>query len=248
MQLVTIILAAGKGKRMNSDLPKVLLKANGKSMLEYNLNLAKEIGSSRIITVIGYRKEDILTLLKHWPDVETVVQEEQLGTGHAVMQVSGNLADYKGNILVLYGDVPLLTTKTINQLADFHNQNENAVSVLSAKLDNPFGYGRIVRDEYGEFEKIVEEKDASDEEKMVQEINSGIMVFRSEELFRSLNMVRNNNSQKEYYLTDTIEILRDMGRKVGVIIAENSNEVLGANTPVQLQEIEEVLKNKSKLL
>jgi len=232
----TIILAAGKGVRMKSDLPKVLHKVKDMPMIQLVVITAKESGSEETYVVVGYQEEKIRDLLKD--EVIFVLQKEQLGTGHAVQQTFSNLQSYKGDVLVLSGDVPNITVKTIQNLVSFHQDSGSKATVLSAKIEYPTGYGRIVRDKDNNLEKIVEEKDASDKEKKIDEINSGTYLFGWNALFSALNQVNNDNKQKEYYLTDTLQIIKKNGGRVSVVVANNSHEVMGVNTKQELKDIE----------
>lgn len=246
-QLAVVILAAGKGKRMNSDLPKVLLKVRDKTMLEYNLDLAHEVNADRIITVVGYQKEKVIEVIQKYKKVEFIDQVQLLGTGHAVNVTKDLLKDFSGDVIILYGDVPLLSSETLITLKNFHKEEGNAVTVITAEIDDPFGYGRIIRDAEGRFTKIVEEKDANESEKAVREINSGIMIFDSSILFPTLSQIRNENSQAEYYLTDAIEILNASGQRVGAFKVKDPREVLGANTPEQLAQLETAIAASENL-
>jgi bifunctional UDP-N-acetylglucosamine pyrophosphorylase/glucosamine-1-phosphate N-acetyltransferase len=240
---VTVILAAGKGKRMNSDLPKVLLPLGGKPMVEYVIETARQIGSERIILVVGHKWEQARNLLKHLK-VEFVVQEEQLGTGHAVLQTKELLSDYRGDVLILCGDVPLLRTETLKRLLSEHRAKKVAATVLTAMFDNPTGYGRVVRSESGQVQKIVEDKDASAEEKRVREINTGTFCFDRVALFSVLGQVTNDNEQGEYYLTDTVKLLLNQKRTVWAVEAEDPSETVGINSNQEFQKAKEILSSR----
>lgn len=240
MSLATIILAAGKGTRMNSDIPKVLHKVKGKPMVNYCIELGNQLASEKIVVIVGYKKELVLEATENF-DIEYAIQEPQLGTGHAVAQAESLLEGFDGNVLVLYGDVPLLSSKTVSYLVKCQEESNAAASILTAKLSNPTGYGRIIRNEEGYVSGIVEEKDASEEIRKIQEINSGIGVFRKKDLFDGLKLLKNDNAQGEYYLTDVFKIFANEGKKVLATIATNPNEVLGVNTTEQLMEINEFM-------
>jgi UDP-N-acetylglucosamine pyrophosphorylase len=240
MALATLILAAGLGKRMNSDLPKVLHKVNGKPMVEYSIELSHRLHSDRTILIVGYKKELVVDATKSF-DVEFVIQEPQNGTGHAVMVCDEALIGFDGDVLVLYGDVPLLKDETMSQMIEMHRATEAVGTVLTARLDNPFNYGRIIRDDKGLVTRIVEEKDATEEERKVNEINSGIYVFRKRDLFDALEKINPSSVTGELYLTDVFEVFADEGKKVCAFVADNPNEILGVNNPDQLKAVEEVL-------
>ncbi|GIW57366.1 MAG: UDP-N-acetylglucosamine pyrophosphorylase [Candidatus Dojkabacteria bacterium] len=236
-----VILAAGKGTRMRTDLPKVLHTLRGKPMIEYTIEVASKLHPRKLIVVVGYKKDDVIQATSKFHNLEYAIQKEQLGTGHAVKTTQPLLKDFQGNILILLGDVPLVSLDALTNLLHFHADKNAACTVLTAVLDNPFNYGRIVRCDDGSIQKIVEEKDATDDEKQIKEINSGIMVFNGRYLFDVLDQIKNNNAKGEYYLTDAIEILVNQGYKVYAFTATNSREVLGVNTPEQLMELESLL-------
>jgi UDP-N-acetylglucosamine diphosphorylase/glucosamine-1-phosphate N-acetyltransferase len=235
--LAAIVLAAGKGVRMKSDLPKVFHKILGEPMLSYVLNTVKKLSPEKTLVVVGHKRELIMDYYQDWP-VSFVIQAEQLGTGHAVMQAEAYLANFSGNVLILAGDVPLLSEKTLRQLIEFHQDHHAAVTDLTAELPDAGNYGRIVRNAKGEILRIVERKDATPEELKIKEFNTGTFCFDKEALFSALKEVRAENAQKEYYLTDTLEILRNKGRPVFAFLAENVSETLGINTREELVAIE----------
>lgn len=243
MSLSTIILAAGMGKRMNDPTkPKVLFEIHGKPMLEYVINRAIEIGSDRIVVVVGFQRDQVISFVQdrfpHVPNIAFAVQEEQLGTGHAVAQAREALADFSGDVVILSGDVPLLTVVTLRDFQDFHRDSGHTASLISCKIDNPFGYGRIVRDDANVFCSIREEKDASEAERAIGEINSGIYMVRSRELFDTLARIGNDNAGGEYYLTDIFQILAQEGSPIGAYAIADPLEIAGANTVEQLRELE----------
>lgn len=241
-RIKAVILAAGKGTRMKSELPKVIHKALGKPMVKYSIEAAMEAGAeaSDICLVVGHKAD--LVKEEVGSDVTYVLQEEQLGTGHAV-KCAGEFIGEEGLTMVLCGDTPLITGKTLKRLVDTHIAEGNAITVLTAKVDDPTGYGRIIKDSWGKFVKIVEQKDATLEEQRVDEINSGMYIFDSAILNKALSKLTNNNAQGEYYLTDTIEIVKaeNLG-EVATMVVENANEIKGVNSPEQLKEAEEILK------
>jgi len=239
--LATVILAAGKGTRMKSDLPKVLHKVLGETMVSRVVKLAETVGSGRTIVVIGHKKELVEQELAD-KNVIFAVQEEQLGTGHAVMMAEPPLNDFDGDVLILAGDVPLLTASTLTKLITTHRKEKADATVLSAIFEDPFGYGRIVRTPEGDYSHSVEEKDADDEIRKIKEINSGIYVFKSELLFHYLRFIGTDNVQGEYYLTDVLPMMRKDNKKIALQVADDPDEIQGVNTVDQLMEAEEKLK------
>ncbi len=243
-KIATIILAAGQGKRMkNPDLPKVLCNLNNKPLIEYVLSTAKSIGTKKIVVVVGHQKEKLIDFLKvKFPEVETCEQAEQLGTGHAVAQAeeyfiynSKLVPDYSNDILILAGDVPLISANTLLKFYKAHIDSDADVSVLSTLAPDPTGYGRIVRSADKSFQKIIEHKDASETEKKINEINSGIFLAKSRLLFAALKNVSNKNEQKEYYLTDIIEILKRNDAIVRAFPLADFDELQGVNCVEDLE-------------
>lgn len=241
--LATIILAAGKGTRMKSDLPKVLHKINNRPMVHYVIDLARELNSEKTILIIGHEREMVKKACAGLP-VDFAVQEPQLGTGHAVQMTEEMLSDFKGDILVLSGDVPLLTARTMQTLIEVHNKSNASATLLTSELDDPSGYGRVLRDADGSVYKIVEHKDANERERAVAEINAGIYIFKTSDLFRALKMVDNNNVQGEYYLPDVISIFISENKKVFAVKTDSFDETRGINTVEQLKEAETILKQR----
>jgi len=242
--LSTIILAAGKGTRMKSDLVKVLHPLLGVPMLSYPIDLCLNgINSGKTIVVVGYQGEKIRA---SFPDdrLTFVDQGDPLGTGHAVLCTENYLKGFKGVILVLYGDVPLLKADTLRKCIDTHKMNEGVITVMSAVLENPAGYGRIVKMDGGLVRKIVEEKDASPPEMAIKEVNTGIYCVDSPFLFEALKQVRADNAQGEYYLTDIVAIANQRKQKVYAFLVEDSTEVMGINTRVDLAKADEILRNE----
>ncbi len=240
MDFATIILAAGKGKRMKSDIPKVLHSLNGRPMVHYVIDTARAIGSQKIVLIIGYKKEMVINAIRKYP-VEFVVQEEQLGTGHAVRQCESIFRDYKGDVLILSGDVPLLAPSTLQELITIQQKEKPLATLLTAEMEDPTGYGRIVRNKNGYVTKIVEHKDANEETLQIKEINVGIYIFNSQALFETLPLVNNNNSQGEYYLPDVVKIYVGRGEKVAAILTPNVEETHGINDIDQLKRAEQIL-------
>jgi len=232
--LAVVIMAAGKGKRIKSRYPKVLLQLAGKPILSYILKTVNQIKPARKILVVGYQSDKIKELYKD--DLEYVIQEEQLGTAHAVLQTRDKLASFPGKILVLSGDTPFLTARSLQRLLRHHCRQENSCTLFSAILQNPYGYGRIIRDQRKRIVGIIEEADLPEDKKDIQEINAGIYCFEVSALYRSLARIVPDNQQKEYYLTDVVKILLAEGGKVESIILDDSSEALGINNRQELAE------------
>lgn len=242
MRTAAIILAAGKGTRMRSDLPKVVFEIDGVPMINRVINTARAMNSERIIVVIGYKKDVVKAVIPKDDSIRFAIQDPQNGTGHAIMVCRDQIQDFEGLIFILYGDVPLLTSATLQKMYEVHLKEQSACTVLTAVLDDPLQYGRILRDENGDFNKIIEHKDATDEERIVKEINTGIYCYNSADLLWSISQLKNDNSQGEYYLTDTLEILKDKGKHISVVILTDNVEASGVNSPEQLKELENELK------
>lgn len=237
-----VVLAAGQGTRMKSKLYKVMHPVMGRPMVGHVVNAALEANATEVITITGFGADIVKDYLGDRS--QYVYQEEQLGTAHAVDQAKDLLEGKKGTTLVLSGDTPLLQADTLKQLMDYH-ENENAkATILTALADQPHGYGRVIRAEDDSVSKVVEEKDASTEEKAVQEINTGTYCFDNEELFKALEKVDNNNAQGEYYLPDVIEILKANNEKVGAFQLENMDETLGVNNRVALSEATALMRQR----
>ncbi|MDX8047532.1 bifunctional UDP-N-acetylglucosamine diphosphorylase/glucosamine-1-phosphate N-acetyltransferase GlmU [Gracilibacillus sp. S3-1-1] len=237
-----IVLAAGKGTRMKSKLYKVLHPVLGKPMVQHVVDQLKSLNLANITTVVGFGAEKVQDQLGD--SCEFVIQEEQLGTGHAVQQAEKYLADKKGTTIVVCGDTPLLTKDTIQSVLDEHENTSAAVTILTAHAENPTGYGRIIRNQDGQVSKIVEQKDATKEELAVQEINTGTYCFDNEWLFEALKKVSNDNVQGEYYLPDVIEIAQTEGKTVAAYQTDNFSETIGVNDRVALSQAEIFMKNR----
>ena len=238
--VITIIMAAGKGTRMNSAKSKLVHKIYGKELVKRVVELAQKIGSDEIVAVVGHLREQVQEVLGD--SVKYAYQDELLGTGHAVMQAKKYLKGKKGKVVILYGDVPIIRPETLKNLINKSIKNKEYATLLTAKYENPTGYVRIIRDEGGNIKAIVEEKDADPLQKKIKEINSGIYCFDIEELLNALEKVNNNNSQGEYYLTDVIKIMNDEGLKTGAVIVEDNTEILGVNDRSQLELLTRVLR------
>ena len=238
----SVILAAGMGTRMKSKMPKVLHKVCGKPLSKWVIDASKAAGADKVCAVVGHKAETVKEVLG---DVcEFALQSEQKGTGHAVMQAIDVIKNSKGEVVILNGDTPLITAETINKAIEYHKNNGNQATVITAILDDATGYGRIVRDNDGSVLKIVEQKDASEEEKKINEVNSGMYVFDAQSLVYALDKITPNNAQGEYYLTDTLEILLSAGKKIGGYAISDNDEIRGINDRVQLNEAEKIMQKR----
>jgi len=241
--LAVVILAAGLGKRMKSqDKPKVMFEIHGKSMIDYVVQLAMKVNAGKIVPIVGHFREqviDYLSLKFNDPRIIYAVQEEQLGTGHAVLQTEDALKDFVGEVLILSGDVPLLKYETVQRLIKEHFENNNTATLLTTFFKDATGYGRIVRNTEGKFEKIIEHKDATEEQLKINEINPAIYIVNSKILFDSLKKITPENNQKEYYLTDIFHFIPK--EKIGTVVTNDELEVTGVNSIEQLKEMEEAI-------
>ena len=237
----TIILAAGKGTRMKSETPKVLHKIMGKTLLGYVLDNVKNITDDTFV-VIGHNSEAVSAFVGN--SAKTVLQSPQLGTGHAVSMVCPFLEDYSGLVLILCGDTPLITEATLSKFIDFHISSKSDVTVMSANFDNPANYGRIIRDADGSVKCIVEEKDATEEEKSVKEVNAGIYCLCWEKVKESFKNLRSNNAQGEYYLTDIIEWSKTRNLKVNAFVLDNNDEIFGINSRENLAQAAKIMNER----
>lgn len=238
-ELVTIVLAAGAGTRMKSTVAKVAHKICGQPMLSYVTDAAAQTGSNALVLVLGHQADEVKKLAPS--DAICVIQEKQLGTGHAVMQAQSILSQKTGTALILCGDTPLITGETLKSAYEYHLNQNNQVTVLTTILDNPHGYGRIVRDANGQVLAIVEHKDADKDQLAIKEINSGMFFFNIDSLLWALSQLDNSNNQGEYYLTDTLEKIIARGERAGAYIVEDPTEVMGVNDKYQLCEAERII-------
>lgn len=251
MTLHVVILAAGKGTRMKSARPKVLHPLAGRSLIEHVLSTADPLQAASTTLVVGHGAEDVRAALAHRPDLQYVVQSPQLGTGHALLQTEPLLKGRSGTVLLLYADVPLLEWGTLNRLVEAHRGAGAAATVLTAELADPYGYGRIVRDEAGAVARVVEERDASGEERAIREINSGIYCFALGPLFSTLHQLAADNSQGEYYLTDLVRLYRAASLGVTTLKLDSADELRGVNSRVDLADLSRVIrarKNRALML
>lgn len=239
--LKTVILAAGKGTRMKSELPKVLHEVCGKAMVEHVIGAARAAGSDNICIIVGYGADEVKSKLGD--SYNYALQTEQLGTGHAV-KCAADFIGNDGDTLILCGDTPLIDGATLKALYDAHKEGNHTATLLSTKLDDPTGYGRIIRDGEGNFVKNVEHKDATDEERASNEVNAGMYIFNSAALQSALKELNNDNAQGEYYLPDTLEIIKNAGGKVEAYVTPDPTVVMGVNDTEQLKVAEEIMKNR----
>lgn len=240
--LKAVILAAGEGTRMKSKKPKVLHEILNKTMIDYVIDTAKGCGAEEVCVVVGHKADEVKAAIVK-DGVSFALQEEQKGTGHAVM-MAGDFIEPNQDILILYGDTPLIQGDTLEKLVEKHRQDSLGATVVSAAVENPEGYGRIVRDSNGKFLKIVEHKDANKEERCIKEINTGIYIFKGADLIASLAKLDNHNVQGEYYLPDCLELILKAGGKVGAVVAEDEKEFFGVNSRVQLAEAAKIMQER----
>ncbi|RJP25946.1 MAG: UDP-N-acetylglucosamine diphosphorylase/glucosamine-1-phosphate N-acetyltransferase [Candidatus Abyssobacteria bacterium SURF_5] len=240
--LACIILAAGQGTRMKSEIPKVLHKISGRPMIEYIVRTVRPFNPVKLCLVVGYKEE---LVRRHFGEsVLYVTQHEQLGTGHAVSQAKTELLGFKGDVLVLYGDVPLIKEETLQKLIEKHQKSNAGATLVTTRVSDSGGFGRIVRDRSRKIVRIVEEKDATSAQKRIREINPGIYCFKAGALLDALSKVRTSNSQKEYYLTDVIEILINDGKKVETVCTDDETEIMQVNSRKQLVRLNRIMHDR----
>ena len=242
--IASVILAAGKGTRMKSRLIKVLHSVAGVPMITWPVTAARNAGSDPIVLVTGHQATAVQSVFRGSADISYAMQEEQLGTGHAVACALDALSGFRGTVLILCGDTPLLRSETLKHMLAFHRDNRSAVTVLTAVMDDPYGYGRIIRDADGRVTRIVEQKDADPEEQEIREINSGIYCMESEFLFDNIRGIGNDNAQGEYYLTDLLAIAVRKGLTCLPLPVADAEEIMGINDRVQLAEAARVLRRR----
>lgn len=238
-QIKALVLSAGKGTRMKSTLPKVIHKVCGKEMVNHVIDASTKAGASEVVAILGHGSDKVEKVLPE--NTKIALQTEQLGTGHAVIMAKEYIED-NDTIVILCGDTPLVKPETLQNLFKFHDDNNYHATVLTTTVDNPTGYGRIIRDEHSNLLKIVEQKDANEEELLVKEINSGIYCFNGKSLKDALGKINNNNAQGEYYLTDTLEIIRNNGLKIGAFNGATIKELMGVNSRVELSNAENIMR------
>lgn len=240
--VAAVILAAGKGTRMKSNKSKLVHKIYGKELVKRVVETAKKAEIEDVIAVVGYKKEQVQEVLGD--TVKYAIQEEMLGTGHAVLQAENYLKNKNGKVVVLNGDAPIIRPETIKNLIQKSIDNKEYATLVTAIYDNPTGYGRIIRDIGGSVQEIVEEKDASEEQKQIQEINAGIYCFDIKELLKALKELKPDNAQGELYLTDIVKIMNKKGLKTGAITVKDNTEILGVNDRIQLEMLTKVLQKR----
>lgn len=236
-----VILAAGLGTRMKSDIPKVLHPLQGRPMIEYVLDAVRSSGIKDIICVVGYKEEMIKKALN---GVRSVRQKTPLGSGHALKKTKRFFKNFNGDILVIYGDDPLIKAETLISLIKRHKKNNNSCTLLSVRMEDPTGYGRVVRDDNGDIIKIVEETEASESEKLIKDVNVGVYCFKNNELFPILNGVKNKNEKGEYFLTDVIHLMHNKNLRVDSVVTDDSDEGLGINSRKDLSAAEKIMQKR----
>ena len=241
-QKLAIVMAAGKGTRMNSEIPKVLMPVCGRPIVEFVLDAVEAAGVDRIIVVIGFRADLVREALAHRPNLVFVEQTEQLGTGHAVQVCRAHLEDWNGAVLVLTGDSPMTQPQSLRSLLQLYDREQPACILGSLMSDDPEGLGRIVRDAEGDFQAIVEHKDATSEQRQVNEVNMSTYVFEVGSLLMALDRLSNHNVQNEYYVTDCPGILKNSGQDVRALAVLKPCEALSVNSPEQLQIVEDEMR------
>jgi len=243
--LAAVILAAGKGKRMKSDLPKVLHTLGGRPLIHWVVETAKKLIPGRMVVVTGFGGGLVRESLRH-EDITFAVQAEQLGTAHALMQAANTLGSFDGYVMVLNGDVPLIKPETLKKFLDFTHGRKSKAAFLSTELDDPKGYGRVIRGANGEALSIIEESDATPEQQEIREVNGGIYLFDSEFLFETLPGISNDNGQKEYYITDIITIACNAGLDVAVFKLDDADQLRGVNRPEELERLNNLLVSRGE--
>jgi len=243
--LAVIILAAGQGKRLGGNSQKVVRKVLGKPILLYLFSTIEKIYPDRIVVVVGYKKEEVFEQLKG-KNVEYAEQKTPRGTGDAVLQTRNLLENYKGNVLILCGDIPFITVGTLDRLISTHKNNKSCGTILTTFLNKPSGYGRIKRNGAGGVVAIVEELNATEEERTIKEVNAGIYIFNRNKMFSALNRVLPDRIKKEYYLTDIVSIIASRGGKIGTYTTENPKECMGINNIKDLEEAKRFLMKRSE--
>ena len=245
-ELIIIILAAGKGKRMESDIPKVLHELNNVSLIERVINTSKKVNPEKILVVVGHQREKVIKKLENYSNLEFVIQKEQKGTAHAVKMCLPNLKDFKGDVLILSGDVPLISKQTLKDLISIKNTKTAKASLLTAIFEDPTGYGRVIRNSANMLAKIVEHKDCDAKQLEVNEINAGIYVFDNKMLLSYISKIGNQNAQNEFYLPDIINIMNQNNHYTAIHKTHNINEIKGINNKEQLLELNNHIIEREK--
>ena len=250
--LVSIVLAAGEGTRMKSTLPKVLHQICGQPMVVYVLKTVLKASCWKNYLVIGHKAEKVIEVLRNYlplkkRGIEFVRQTRLLGSGHAVLQVKKYLRDYGGDVLVIYADLPLLSVRTLKRLIQTHFKQGNSLTILGATLEDPSGYGRIMENgsNNGKEIRIVEERDATPTQRKINRVNVGVYCFKAEDLFKAIDKIRPDNRKREYYLTDAVHILGEMGKRIGLVMTKNSTEIEGVNNRKQLANVQKYINMKN---
>ena len=242
--VAAVILAAGKGTRMKSELIKVLHPAAGRPMIFWSVEAARAVGAIPVVLVVGHQANAVRNTFRGAEDIRCAMQEQQLGTGHAVSCACEELAGFSGTVLILCGDTPLLTAGTLERLIAHHHENCASLTVLTALMNNPYGYGRVVRDQTGRVTRIVEQKDATPEEQSICEINSGIYCMESGFLLANIGLINSDNAQKEFYLTDLLSIAVAKGLACLALSTNDTDEIMGVNDRAQLAEASRILRQR----
>ncbi len=244
MELYSIVLCAGKGTRMQSDLPKVIQRIAGYEMVNMVLKTLKDSGIENNNLILGYKKEEIIKSIDPNFSFNAIVQEEQLGTGDAVLQAKELLKDKEGITLVICGDTPLVTSETIDKLIKKHKSSKNDITILSANVDDPTGYGRIIRNDVDNVTRIIEENEADRHIKTIKEVNTGIYCFNNQKLFKYIDSIENNNAKKEYYLTDLVAIFTENNERVSGYVTTDNEEIIGVNDLLSLSRATKILHTR----
>jgi bifunctional UDP-N-acetylglucosamine pyrophosphorylase/glucosamine-1-phosphate N-acetyltransferase len=244
MSLTAIILAAGKSTRMKSRRSKVLHEVCGKPMLDFVLHACFGAGCHRVMAVVGHGKDEVIGQFGRDKRIDWIEQTEQLGTGHAAKMCEPHLKDFHGDVLILAGDGPLITAGVLQTLIRAHHDDHAAASMATAMLDDPFGYGRVIRDDAGEFVEIIEQADATDEQREIREVFPSIYCVKASELLDALSKLKNENKKGEFYLTDIYGILRAAGKKITAVQAVSEEEVLAINTREQLAQVDAIMQDR----
>ncbi len=239
---LAIVLAAGKGTRMKSDLPKVLCTANGRPLVEYVLDTLRDAGVEKIVVVVGYKADEVKQQLASYENIEYALQSEQRGTGHAVMMCTDNIKEHEGAVVVVAGDSPMLQSTSIKSLLDDYSTSRPGCILGTLIHENPTGLGRIVRDDTGKFTGIVEEKDASEEQRKINEVNMSTYVFDGQKLLGALDRLTDENAQGEYYITDVPSIMMSDNEDVRALPVLKPIEALSVNTVEHLADVEAAMK------